>query len=49
MFSVPPEELDVDGELREGLARELERKGLLIFEPLPCRVMGSPKTGPMAS
>jgi hypothetical protein len=35
MFSVPPEKLDVDGDLREGLTRELERKGLLIFEPLP--------------
>lgn len=35
MFSVPPEKLEVDGDLREGLARELERKGLLIFEPLP--------------
>jgi triacylglycerol esterase/lipase EstA (alpha/beta hydrolase family) len=35
MFSVPPEKLEVDGELREGLARELQRKGLLIFEPLP--------------
>lgn len=35
MFSVPPEKLEVDGELREGLTRELQRKGLLIFEPLP--------------
>ena len=35
MFSVPPEKLEVDGDLREGLTRELERKGLLIFEPLP--------------
>jgi hypothetical protein len=35
VFKVPPEKLDVNGELRDSLAREVERKGSLIFEPLP--------------
>ena len=35
VFKVPPEKLEVDGELRENVAREVERKGSLIFEPLP--------------
>ena len=35
MFRVSPEKLEVGEDLGEGLTRELERKGLLIFEPLP--------------
>jgi pimeloyl-ACP methyl ester carboxylesterase len=35
MFSVPAEKLEVTESLREGLQRELEHKGLLMFEPLP--------------
>jgi pimeloyl-ACP methyl ester carboxylesterase len=35
LFKVPPEELDVDPDLNDSLAREVERKGTLIFERLP--------------
>jgi pimeloyl-ACP methyl ester carboxylesterase len=35
VFKVPPEKLEVDGELRDALALEIEHKGSLIFEPLP--------------
>jgi len=35
VFKIPPEKLEVGEGLREALARERERKGVLIFEPLP--------------
>jgi hypothetical protein len=35
LFRVPPEKLEVGSELQDSLAREIERKGTLIFEPLP--------------
>lgn len=35
VFKVPPDKLEVSGEIRDGLAREIERKGSLIFQPLP--------------
>jgi pimeloyl-ACP methyl ester carboxylesterase len=34
-FKVPPEKLEVGADLRDAVAREMDRKGLLIFEPLP--------------
>jgi pimeloyl-ACP methyl ester carboxylesterase len=35
VFRVPPEKLEVGSSMREQLAREVERKGGLIFQPLP--------------
>ena len=35
VFKVPPEKLDVGPTIRDALAREIDRKGALIFEPLP--------------
>jgi pimeloyl-ACP methyl ester carboxylesterase len=35
VFKVPPDKLEVGSGLRDVLAREMERKGSLIFEPLP--------------
>jgi pimeloyl-ACP methyl ester carboxylesterase len=35
LFRVPPEKLEVDSELQDSVAREIARKGTLIFEPLP--------------
>jgi pimeloyl-ACP methyl ester carboxylesterase len=35
VFKVPPEKLEVGPATREALAREIDRNGALIFEPLP--------------